>query len=280
MPRVGFVGVGDLGGEIARRILVAGWPLTIYARRPEVRAQFAAAGANIAEDLADLGRRAQLLGVCVVDDAQVMEVVVDGALPAMSSGGLIAIHSTIHPETCRAVAEVAARRGVAVIDAPISSSGGFDRSERPLTVMVGGSASDFADARPLLEAFATTVRHVGPLGSGQVTKVINNFLYYAQKALAVDAVEIARLSGQDLAATASVWTASSGASRALQQYIDAGFQGLVPRSVGTTANSLAVIRKDLRLAGQLATAAGVDVGDAARMAAHLIELIEREVASG
>jgi 3-hydroxyisobutyrate dehydrogenase len=278
--RAGFVGVGDLGGEIARRILAAGWPLTIYARRPEVRAEFAAGGATIAEDLAHLGRRVELLGVCVVDDAQVREVLLGGALPAMSSGGLIAIHSTIHPETCRAIAEVAAQRGVAVIDAPISSSGGFDRSERPLTVMVGGTAADFAVARPLLEAFATTVRHVGPLGSGQVTKVINNFLYYAQKALAVDAVEIARLSGLDLAATASVWTASSGASRALQQYIDAGFQGLVPRSVGTTANSLAVIRKDLRLAGQLAAAAGVDVHDAESMAAHLIELIEREISSG
>jgi 3-hydroxyisobutyrate dehydrogenase len=272
----GFVGLGDLGGEIARRILNSGWPLTVYARRSEVRDEFAAKRAVIAADLDELGRSSELLCVCVVDDAQVREVVVEGSLPSMREGSMVLIHSTIHPDTCRAIARKAADRGVAVVDAPISSSGGFDRSRRPFTAMVGGEAADFEAARPLLESFATTVRHVGPLGTGEVTKVVNNLMYYAQKALAVDAVAIARGSRQDVGATASTWTASSGASRALDQYIESGFAGLVPRSVGTLANSLAVIRKDLRLAQELAAAAGVDIKDAERLATHLVEMMERE----
>src|SRR5262249_21898798 len=115
--RVGFVGVGDLGREVARRILRAGWPLTVYARREEVRTDFRDAGASIASDLAELGRSSDLVGVCVVDDAQVREVLLGpGVLSGLRHGGLIAIHSTVHPDTCREIAAAAGPQGVAVID--------------------------------------------------------------------------------------------------------------------------------------------------------------------
>jgi 3-hydroxyisobutyrate dehydrogenase len=277
--RIGFVGAGDLGGEIARRILRARRPLTLFARREEVRRDFRDAGAAIAADLAELGRSSDLVGICVIDGVQVKEVLLGaGLLSGLRPGGLIAIHSTIHPETCREIAAAAAERGVAVIDAPVSGSGGYTPQDRPMTVMVGGDAADFERARPVLEDFATTVRHVGPLGSGELTKIINNCLYYAQKALAVDAVAIARAAGLDVRAAGDVWSLSSGNSHAFQQYRTAGFTGLVPRSSGDSRQSLTVIRKDLRLAAEIAEAAGVDCRAGIAMGNHLVDLLEAAAA--
>lgn len=277
--RIGFVGAGDLGGEIARRILRAGWPLTVYARREEVRNDIRKAGAAIAAGLAELGSASDVLGVCVVDDAQVREVLVGaGALSGMRPGGLIAIHSTIHPDTCREIAAAAAQGGVAVIDAPVSGSGGYTPQDRPMTVMVGGEAVDFERARPLLEDWATTVRHVGPLGSGELTKIINNCMYYAQKAIAIDAVAIARAAGLEVRAAGEVWSQSSGNSHAFQQYRTADYTGLVPRSSGDISQSLTVIRKDLRLAAEVAERGGVEAKAALATGNRLVELLEAAVA--
>jgi 3-hydroxyisobutyrate dehydrogenase len=277
--RIGFVGVGDLGGEIARRILRAGWPLTVYARRQEVREAFKQAGAAIAADLAELGRASDILGVCVIDDDQVREVLLgDAALSGMRTGGLIAIHSTIRPDTCREIAATAAAKGVAVIDAPVSGSGGYTPQDRPMTAMVGGEAADFERARPLLEGWAATVRHVGRLGSGELTKIVNNCMYYAQKAIAIDAVAIARAAGLDVQAAGDVWSHCSGNSHAFQQYRTAGYKGLVPRSSGDVSASLTVIRKDLRLAAEVALAGGVEATAALAMGNRLVQLLEEAVA--
>jgi len=244
-----------------------------------VRHEFAALGAVLAADVRELGRASDVLGICVVDDAQVRQVLIESALlSAIPAGGLVLIHSTVHPDTCRAVAEAAAGFGIGVLDAPVSSSGGYLPSERPLTLMVGGDAADFERLLPLLEAVATTVRHVGPLGSGQVTKIVNNLLYYSQKALAVDAVAVARAAGLDIAAAAEIWAASSGASRALDQYRMTGFEGLVPRAAGGVDRSLTVLRKDLALAAELAATGGVDAAAALAMGERLVELLAAEAA--
>src|SRR5437868_11424454 len=104
MMRVGYVGLGDRGGPMARHIVEAGWPVTFFARRPEVIERFARMGARYVPDLRALGQSADLVGVVVVDDDQVRAVVVDGGLlEAMPPGSILVIHSTVHPNTSREI---------------------------------------------------------------------------------------------------------------------------------------------------------------------------------
>src|SRR5215218_10061985 len=106
---------------MAEMILGAGWPLHVWARRPETTEPFAKAGATVLASPAELGARCELVSVCVVADADVEQVVFDGGLlEAMQPGSVLAIHSTVAPATPRRVAEAASGRGVAVLDAPVS----------------------------------------------------------------------------------------------------------------------------------------------------------------
>src|SRR5438093_3735174 len=132
MTRVGFIGLGSQGGPMARRIVEGGFPLTIWARRPELVEPFADTPASVASTPAELGAASDVVGICVMGDADVEDVLLrdDGVLLGMAAGGVVAIHSTIHPDTCRRVADEAARRDVAVIDAPVSGRGGAAAGRR------------------------------------------------------------------------------------------------------------------------------------------------------
>src|SRR5437763_11852468 len=137
--RAGFIGLGSQGGPMARRIVESGHSLAIWARRPETLEPFRDTAATVATSPAEVGAGSDVVGICVMADADVEDVVLrdDGVLAGMASGGVIAIHSTVHPDTCRKVAEQAAARGVDVIDAPVSG-GAPAASEGRLLIMVGG----------------------------------------------------------------------------------------------------------------------------------------------
>jgi 3-hydroxyisobutyrate dehydrogenase len=197
---VGFVGLGSQGGPMARRIVEAGFPLLLWARRPEALAPYRDTSAQLVRDLAELGARSDHVGVCVLDDAGVREVV-GALLSTMRAGSRIAIHSTIHPDTCIALAKQAAEREVAVIDAPVSG-GGHGAAAGTLTVMVGGDVAAVDAARPVFETFSGLISHLGGVGAGQFAKLVNNSLMAANMALA-DAA---------LGAGAACWRRSAFAS--------------------------------------------------------------------
>src|SRR5947208_12130114 len=104
--RVGFIGLGSQGGPMARRIAEEGHPLTLWARRPESLEGFADTGVQTAATPAELGAVSDLVGICVVDDAGVEDVLLrpDGVFAGMAPGGAVLIHSTVHPDTCRRLA--------------------------------------------------------------------------------------------------------------------------------------------------------------------------------
>lgn len=211
---VGFVGLGSQGGPMARRIVDAGFPLLLWARRPEALEPYRDTKAQAARDLAELGARADHVGVCVVDDAGVREVV--GALLAtMRAGSRIAIHSTIHPDTCIALARQADARGVALIDAPVSG-GGPGAAAGTLTVMVGGDAAAVAAATPVFETFSGSISHLGGVGAGQLAKLVNNSLMAANMALADAALEAGTALGIDRGALIELVKTSSGRSYAFE----------------------------------------------------------------
>jgi 3-hydroxyisobutyrate dehydrogenase len=211
---VGFIGLGSQGGPMARRIVEAGFPLILWARRPEALEPYQDTAAQPVRDLSELGARSDHVGVCVVDDAGVQEVVI-ALLSSMRTGSRIAIHSTVHPQTCIALAKQAAARGIALIDAPVSG-GGQAAEAGKLTVMVGGDAADVAAARPVFEAFGALISHLGGIGAGQFAKLVNNSLMAANMALADAALGAATALGLDRGALIELVKASSGRSYAFE----------------------------------------------------------------
>ena len=208
--RIGFIGLGNQGAPIAHRIVDGGFDLVVWARRAEVLAPYTVKGASAAASVAELGAVCDHVGICVVADADVVQVC-DELIPALRTGSRVAIHSTVLPETCIALAEKCEARGIALIDAPVS--GGAARAERgTLTVMCGGDESEFAAARPVFDTFGKDIVLLGPVGAGQRAKIVNNTLLAANIAMAHAALTAGEAMGLDRAALARTIRSSSGYS--------------------------------------------------------------------
>ncbi len=242
---LGFIGLGSQGAPMARRMLDAGYDVVLWARRPESLAPFAGTSARIAASVAALGAQVNYCGVCVVDDDGVQQVC-EELIPAMASGSCIAIHSTVHPALCKTLATTAKARGISLIDAPVSG-GGHAAAAGTLTVMVGGDPSAVDAARPILESFAGTIAHLGEVGAGQTSKLVNNTLMAANLALAHHALQVAQHLGIERDALVKLITASSGRSFSFEVCARMG----KPTDFKHGAQLLA---KDLRLLGETAGA--------------------------
>jgi 3-hydroxyisobutyrate dehydrogenase len=254
MTRVGFVGLGSQGAPMARRIVDAGFPTTLWARRAASLEPFSDTQASIAASPAELGAASDVLAVCVVDDAGVDEVLrgPDGALATMAQGSVVIVHSTVHPTTCSRLQQDFP--GLHVVDAPVSG-GGHKAAAGELLVMVGGTADAVERCRPILATFGNPVLHVGPLGAGQEVKVLNNTVFTAQLALAAEAFELAAARHLDRQAVATILAGGSGRSYAAEVVIGGGF----------TLDGLAAVAGEL-----LAKDVGILADRAASAAPHLL----------
>jgi 3-hydroxyisobutyrate dehydrogenase len=251
MIRVGFIGLGSQGGGMARRIMDCGFPLTLWARRPESLEPFADTAAAVATTPAELGAASDIVGICVVNDADVEDVLLraDGVLAGMAPGGVVAVHATVHPDTCRRLAGVASRRGVAVVDAPVSG-GGAVAAAGGLLVMVGGDDDAVATCRPVFETYGNPVVHLGALGSGQMAKLFNNFVFTAQITVALESYGFADELGVDRAGMAQVLANGSGGSRVAAIIAATGFDLTGLRGAAP------LLRKDVGIMLDVAAAAG------------------------
>ena len=216
--RIALIGAGRMGRPIASRLLDAGHALTVFDSAPEpvreiVRAG-AAAGASGAAAVGDV----ELTLVSLPTPAVVEEVVLgsDGVLTACPGGSVLADLSTGPPTLARRMADAGRERGIAVLDTPVSG-GPLGAAAGTLAVMVGGDPEGFARARPVLEAFGTTVRRLGGPGAGQATKLANNLLAAAQMAALGEAVALARAEGIDPAQMYEAIAGASGDSSVLRQ---------------------------------------------------------------
>jgi 3-hydroxyisobutyrate dehydrogenase len=256
MMRVGFIGLGNQGAPMARRIIDEGYPLTIWARRPGTLEPFAATAAAVAATPADVGAGSDLVGVCVLDDADVVAVLTgdDGVLTGMSPGGVVAVHSTTHPDTCRHLAAEASARGITLLDAPVSG-GGVSASERRLLVMVGGDAEAVERCRPVFETFGNPVIHVGPVGAGQTSKLVNNVLFTAHLALGTQAFALAAALGVEPGAFGEVLAHGSGGSFATGTVVRMGYTAA---TAADTAGPL--LLKDVKIIVDVVESAGAPVG--------------------
>ncbi|MGO9926679.1 MAG: NAD(P)-dependent oxidoreductase [Mycobacterium sp.] len=267
--KVGFIGLGSQGGPMARRIIQGGFPTTLWARRPATVEPFADGAAKVAESPAELAAESDLVCLCVVGDADIDEITggEHGLLAAMKPGSVIAVHSTVHPSTCRELAKKAGAQGVSVIDAPVSGGGGA-AAEGRLLVMVGGEADVVERCRPVFETYADPVVHLGELGSGQTTKLLNNLLFTANLGTAATALSLASALGVAPERLTEVVSRSSGNSFALNAL---GGIGGLERLAGVAGG---LLQKDVRLIVDLADRAGASAGavlDAADAALALMD---------
>jgi 3-hydroxyisobutyrate dehydrogenase-like beta-hydroxyacid dehydrogenase len=198
---LGYVGLGSMGAPMAMRLV--GWPggLTVYDVRDEVMVPFADAGATAAAGLGEVAA-ADLISITVLDDAQVREVV-SALTPHTAPGTVIAIHSTIADTTAEELAADLARRGIHVIDAPVSGGAGAAQKGE-LATMVGAPREVYERIKPVFKQWASLVIHAGEPGAGTRMKLARNMLTFTGFAAACEAMELAERSGLDLQALGRV----------------------------------------------------------------------------
>ena len=254
--RVGFIGLGLQGAPIARRIVQSGFETTLWARRPESLEPFADTAAKTVGTPAELAAASDVVCICVIADDDVRQVVTGaaGLLSGLAPGGVIVVHSTIHPDTCRELADLAGAQGVSFVDAPVSG-GPVAAAEGRLLVMAGGDADAVERARPVLETFAGPLVHLGGVGSGQVTKLLNNLLFTANLSTAYSTFTLGESLGVDPAKLGEVIAHGTANSFALGRVVNAGIT--LDR---IAAHAGALLRKDVGLVAELAEGATAQPG--------------------
>jgi 3-hydroxyisobutyrate dehydrogenase-like beta-hydroxyacid dehydrogenase len=200
----------------------------LWARRPEALTSFAGPGVETASTPAELAAAVDLIGICVWDDNAVREVVCgpDGVLAGSRPGTVIAIHSTVHPNTCHELDDAATNLGVVVVDAPVSGGRQVALSGR-LVVAVGADEDTFDRCRPVFESFGDPVINLGPVGTGQFAKLVNNALLAAHLALANDALALAPSLGMRPDALVQLLRHGSGRSYALDVAVASRASGAI-----------------------------------------------------
>lgn len=196
---VGFIGLGQMGAPMARRLLE--WPggLVVHDSRPEVVAPFTDAGARAASSPREVAESADMISVMVLDDDQVETVLCGshGIMEAARPGTVVAVHSTIGETTATRLAERIAPHGVDLVDAPVSG-GAMGAGQGSLAVMIGGSETAFERCREPFGHWASHVMHAGPVGTGTRAKLARNLLHFVSFTAAAEAQRLAEAAGIDL----------------------------------------------------------------------------------
>jgi len=214
--RLGFIGLGNMGSEMARHLLAAGHTLNVYARGERSRAHAGRLGLTPLSTPAEVARTSEVVFTMVTAGADVESVALgpDGVIHGDLPGMILVDMSTISPAIARDVGRRLGERGIAMLDAPVSG-GVVGAKAASLTFFVGGDKSHFERVKPLLECMGKTIFHMGPLGTGQVTKLANQIAQLACLQGAAEALLFAREQGADPGKVREAVMTGLGASRML-----------------------------------------------------------------
>lgn len=214
--KVAFIGLGVMGYPMAGWLSKAGHDVTVYNRTQAKAEKWQAQhGGAVAATPAEAARDREIVFSCVGDDPDLRQIALgkDGALAAMSAGSVFVDHTTASADLAREIAAAGKQAGVACLDAPVS--GGQAGAENgKLTVMVGGEEDAFARARPCIDAYSHNVRLIGPAGSGQLAKMVNQIAIAGLVQGLAEALNFARKAGLDVATVVDV--ISKGAAQSWQ----------------------------------------------------------------
>lgn len=218
MSTIVFVGLGTMGGPMARHLAAAGHDVAGHNRSPGKTAALVVAGGRAVDSLPDAVSAADIVMTMLPDSPDVTSVLTgeDGVFAHAEPGTLVVDFSTIRPDVAAELASDAAARGLRMIDAPVSG-GQAGAENAALSIMVGGEPDDVEAARPLLDVVGGTVVHVGPSGAGQTVKAANQLIVAGNIALLAEAVEFLRAHGADLPAAIEVLGGGLAGSAVLAQ---------------------------------------------------------------
>jgi 3-hydroxyisobutyrate dehydrogenase-like beta-hydroxyacid dehydrogenase len=271
--KLGYIGLGNQGAPMAKRLV--DWPggLVVFDVRTEAMTPLVELGATVADSVADVGRGADVISVTVLNDAQVRDVV--GELGAHAKPGtVVAIHSTIEPDTAAELAEQLKTKGIHVVDAPVS--GGAGAAEKgELAVMVGADDDAYETVKPVFKKWASMVVRAGEPGAGTRMKIARNMLTFIGFAAACEASRLAEAAGIDLQKLGRVVRhsdAQSGGPGAIMARDDT--KPLQPEHFlyDMFVHTRGLAEKDLKLALGLGDANGVEL--------PLAEIALRDLAAG
>jgi 2-hydroxy-3-oxopropionate reductase len=217
MTKLGFIGLGIMGGPMAGHLAAAGHEVSGFDTNADALTRLEAVGGRAANGVTDAVSDAEVVITMLPDHPQVEAVVLaaGGVLESAKPGTLLIDMSTIRPETSIEVAERAGERGIRVLDAPVSG-GQAGAQQAALSIMVGGEDGDFAAALPILEAVGKTIVHVGPHGAGQVVKAANQLVVGGTYGLIAEAIVLLEASGVDAGIGLDVLAGGLAGSRILE----------------------------------------------------------------
>jgi 3-hydroxyisobutyrate dehydrogenase-like beta-hydroxyacid dehydrogenase len=217
--KVGFIGLGNMGGPMAANIAKGGYETLVFDVRDEPIKQLEGFGARGARDVGEIIDTCDIIATCVLYDEQVRELFLGpkGIVTKGRAGLVATIHSTVLPDTVRKISDAATARGISIVDAPVS--GASERSrEGTLTLIVGCDDTAWEKIRPVFDLVGKQLIRVGGPGDAQVAKLGNNIMALCNQLVAMEAIRFVTALGvskEDLLAVASV---SSGASWAASNY--------------------------------------------------------------
>lgn len=264
--RVGWIGLGRMGTLMCTNLVDKGFDVVVQNRSQGKVKAMAAQGATAGTTFADMAATVDSIHTCLPDADALDDVMLrpDGILAGAKPGLAIVDHSTISPDQARKLSVLAASTGAAFMDAPVSGSGVVAERGK-MTIMVGGDQWAFDIARPVLDAMGSTVRHMGPSGSGSLTKLINGLIMATTLAVSFEGLALAAKTGVDTQALADVISTASGSSRAWARNANRVITGEYGHD-----GAIRLISKDNDLAHDVASKAGLTlpVLEAARARWH------------
>ncbi len=243
--RVGIIGVGRMGLAMARHLIRHGYALTVCDIDAGNADKAAALGARVAKTPAELGRHAScvILGVGYDEEVNAVTLGGDGVLATLAPGGIIAVSSTVAPDSVRALDAKARTRGVDVLDAPICR-GRFFADEGRLLALFGGKPAVIERGRAVYSTFCSDIAPLGEVGHGQVGKAMNNLLLWVTSVGLIEAGRIAESTGIDLPTLRDALQISSGKSQALEDWDQTSFMWAL---------------KDMQIVSKMADQAGLSL---------------------
>jgi 3-hydroxyisobutyrate dehydrogenase len=214
--QIGIVGVGKIGGPIARSLVRNGFRLAVHDIREEAVAALVELGATASPSASALAAESKVVCLAVATDEQT-RVVGSSIIGAAQPGSVLLVHSTVPPSTVVELADDASRRGVEVLDVAIN--GGYEKAELgTMTLMVGGGEATAQYCWPLFDAMGSQICHVGPVGSGAVAKLVNNQIALSSYASQLEAMRFAAAYGLSEDAVTTVVVASQGDCRGIRTW--------------------------------------------------------------
>ncbi len=256
--RIGFIGVGNMGGPMARNLVQGNYAVRAYDLDAERLAAAGAAGVATVPSALDAVQDADVVISMLPASRHVRQLYLDdGLLDALPPTAVAIDCSTIAPATARDVAARAAQRGIEMLDAPVSG-GTAGAEQAKLTFMVGGDAATLARVRPVFERMGANIFHAGASGAGQTAKLCNNMLLAVQMTATAEALALGVANGLDAATLSEIMRASSGGNWPLNVYNPwPGVMEGVPAARGYQGGfAVDLMLKDLNLAVDAAADAG------------------------